>query len=72
MRVKVGKICQRCQWYGTFTRSCSYCDLNHKSRLWNKNGEKYDPKYCNKFKEGEPQYDASQWGDKGVIRKQKR
>ena len=65
--VKVGKICHKCQWFGSYTKSCSYCDLNKKSRLWDKDGNKIDPAYCDKFVEGEPRLDNSQWGKKGVI-----
>ena len=72
VKVRVGKICTTCQWYGSFTQSCSYCDLNHVSRLKDSKGNKVDPKYCVHYVKGEPKYDNSQWGKNGVIRVKKR
>ena len=69
MLVEVGKKCHQCQWFGSYTRSCSYCLMNKKSRLRDENGNKIDPKYCDKYLEGSPRYDFSDWGKEGRVRK---
>lgn len=45
------ETCKKCIWGGEYSEGCSYMVLNRKSRLI-ENGEKYNPKYCTKFKEG--------------------
>ena len=40
----------------------------HKSRLRDVNGNRYDPKYCDKFKRGKSVVDNTEWGKKGKIK----
>ena len=47
--VEVGeKVCRTCKYYGGQTQSCDYILMTKHSRLFT-NGQRIDPKYCDKY-----------------------
>lgn len=68
MKVKVGERCLSCKYWGTYTRSCSYCLITKHSRIWDRQGNKSDPKYCDKYVQGSPNYDKSLWAKEGRVK----
>ena len=68
MKVKVGEKCLTCKYWGAYTDSCSYCLLAKKSRLRDKDGNRSDPKYCDKYEKGKPKYDRLMWAREGRVR----
>lgn len=66
--VKVGEKCNTCIYWGAYTKSCSYCMVKKRSRLRDKDGNKIDPAYCDKYEEGRPMVDKGQWAYKGTSK----
>ena len=67
MKVKVGEKCLTCKYWGAYTRSCSYLLIEKHSRLWDKDENKSDPQYCDKYKQGKPSMDKSMWAKEGRV-----
>lgn len=54
------KLCSNC-YYSTLTsEGCSYMYETGQSRLRDKDGNRYDPQYCDKYKEGRKEF-AESW-----------
>lgn len=65
MKVRVGVSCNTCKYWGSHTGSCSYILMTQHSRLWDENGNRITKGYCDKYVEGTPNYDKSQWAREG-------
>lgn len=46
------EICKRCYYSSEQSEGCCYMSETGKSRLKGADGKRYDPKYCDKFKDG--------------------
>ena len=53
MKVRVDSgICEICYYSSKDSEGCGYMDETGHSRLRDENGNRYDPQYCDKYKEG--------------------
>lgn len=69
MKVKVGEKCLTCKYWGSHTRSCSFILVECHSRLRDKDGNKGDPNYCDKYVQGKPFYEMSLWAKEGRVKR---
>ena len=57
MKVRVDSgICRSCIYSSTESDGCGYMYETGRSRLRDENGNKYDPKYCDKYIEGRKEH----------------
>lgn len=68
VRVDNNKICSGCHYWGDWDGSCGYMVWEKKSRLIDENGNRYDHRYCDKFK---PKKNKTRWHEmnKGNYKK---
>lgn len=61
--VKVGEVCGSCKFWSRRSKSCDYRLRMGSSRCIT-NNIRIDPTLCDKYEEGESNYDKREWKDK--------